>query len=66
MVNDQILLELAATSNLSATDAEVDVKFNEFKSQYTEEKFKDLLKDQKMSADDIRDELARASPSTNW
>src|SRR5262249_56948502 len=42
MVNDQILLELASTASLSATDAEVDVKFNEFKSQYTEEKFKDL------------------------
>src|SRR3954453_23113426 len=57
MINDQILLELASTSNLSATDAEVDVKFNEFKSQYTEEKFKDLLKDQKMTVDDIRSEL---------
>jgi len=60
MVNDQILLELASTSNLSATDAEVDVKFNEFKSQYTEEKFKDLLKDQKMTVDDIRSELRKS------
>src|SRR5215475_10537966 len=60
MVNDQILLELASTANLSATDAEVDVKFNEFKSQYTEEKFKDLLKDQKMSVDDIRNELRKS------
>ncbi len=60
MVNDQILLELASTANLSATDAEVDVKFNEFKSQYTEEKFKDLLKDQKMTVDDIRSELRKS------
>jgi len=60
MVNDQILLELASTANLSATDAEVDVKFNEFKSQYTEEKFKDLLKDQKMTVDDIRNELRKS------
>jgi peptidyl-prolyl cis-trans isomerase SurA len=60
IVNDKILLELASAANLSATDAEVDVKFNEFKSQYTEEKFKDLLKDQKMSVDDIRNELRKS------
>jgi len=60
MINNQILLELASAANLNATDAEVDVKFNEFKSQYTEEKFKDLLKDQKMSVDDIRNELRKS------
>ena len=60
MINDQILLELASASSLSATDAEVDVKFNEFKSQYTEEKFKDLLKEQKMTIDDIRNELRKS------
>src|SRR5215510_9990000 len=38
MINDQILLEHASAANLSASDAEVDVKFNEFKNQYTEEK----------------------------
>jgi peptidyl-prolyl cis-trans isomerase SurA len=60
LINNQILLEMASTSNLNATDAEVDVKFNEFKSQYTEEKFKDLLKDQKMTIDDIRGELRKS------
>jgi peptidyl-prolyl cis-trans isomerase SurA len=60
MINDQILLEMASGSGLSATDAEVDVKFNEFKSQYTEEKFKDLLKEQKMTIDDIRNELRKS------
>src|SRR5215472_7104040 len=59
MINDQILLEQAAAANLNATDAEVDVKFNEFKTQYTEEKFKDLLKEQKMTIDDIRNELRK-------
>src|SRR6266571_5699269 len=53
MINNQILLEMASAAGLSATDAEVDVKFNEFKNQYTEEKFKDLLKEQKMTIDDI-------------
>src|SRR5213594_3623914 len=60
LINDQILLELASSAGLSATDAEVDVKFNEFKNQYTEEKFKDLLKEQKMTIDDIRNELRKS------
>lgn len=60
LINNQILLEQATASNLNATDAEVDVKFNEFKSQYTEEKFKELLKDQKMTVDDIRNELRKS------
>src|SRR5688572_26729356 len=59
LINDQILLEQAAAANLSASDAEVDVKFNEFKSQSTEEEFQKLLKDQKMSVDDIRAELRK-------
>src|SRR5262245_34191713 len=55
LINDQILLERAAAANLSASDAEVDVKFNEFKSQgqYTEEKFQELLKEQKTTTEDI-------------
>src|SRR5262245_9625512 len=57
MINNQILLEQAAKGNLSASDAEVDVKFNEFKNQYTEEKFQELLKQQKMAVDDIRAEF---------
>jgi peptidyl-prolyl cis-trans isomerase SurA len=60
MINDQILLEQAAAANLSASDAEVDVKFTEFKSQYpTEEKFQEFLKEQKLSIDDIRAELRK-------
>src|SRR5947209_2854274 len=60
MINDQILLEQASTSGLSATDAEVDVKFNEFKNQYTADKFQDLFKEQKMSTDKIRNELRKS------
>jgi len=60
MINDQILLEHSAAGNLSASDAEVDVKFNEFKSQYTEEKFQDLLKQQKITVEDIRNELRKS------
>lgn len=59
MINDQILLQMADAAGLNASDAEVDVKYNEFKSQYTEEKFQELLKDQKMTVDDLRDELRK-------
>jgi peptidyl-prolyl cis-trans isomerase SurA len=59
LINDQILLEQASAANLSASDAEVDVKYNEFKSQYTEEKLQQLLKEQKMTADDIRNEMRK-------
>jgi peptidyl-prolyl cis-trans isomerase SurA len=60
MINDQIFLELASKQQLTATDAEVDVKFNEFKSQYTEEAFKQTLDQQKMSVDDIKAELRKS------
>jgi peptidyl-prolyl cis-trans isomerase SurA len=60
MINDQILLEQASTTGLNATDSEVDVKFNEFKNQYTDDKFKELLKEQKMSTDEIRNELRKS------
>ena len=60
MINDQIFLELAAKQQLTATDAEVDVKFNEFKSQYTEEAFKETLVQQKMTIDDIKAELRKS------
>jgi peptidyl-prolyl cis-trans isomerase SurA len=60
MINDQILLKMASDANLNATDAEIDVKFNEFKSQYTEEKFNELLSQQKMTVDEIRNELRKS------
>ncbi|HEY2382341.1 MAG TPA: peptidylprolyl isomerase [Terriglobia bacterium] len=60
LINNQILLELASAANLNATDAEVDVKFNELKSQGTEEQFKEMLKNQKMTVDDVRSELRKS------
>jgi peptidyl-prolyl cis-trans isomerase SurA len=60
MINDQILLEQAAAASLSASDAEVDVRFNEFKSRYSEEKLQELLKEQKMTVDDVRAELRKS------
>ena len=59
MINDEILMERATTAGLAATDSEVDLKFNEFKSQYSEEAFQAQLKTQNMTVEDIRKELRK-------
>jgi len=59
MINDEILLQMASANGLTATDAEVETKFTDLKSQYTEEKFQGMLKDQKMTADDIKAEMRK-------
>ena len=60
MINDEILMEMATTKGLAATDSEVDLKFNEFKSQYSEEAFQAQLKAQSMTVEDIRHELRKS------
>jgi peptidyl-prolyl cis-trans isomerase SurA len=60
MINDRILLEMAAAGGLTATDAEVDSKFAELKTQYTAEQFEEMLKTQKMSVDDIKSEMRKS------
>jgi peptidyl-prolyl cis-trans isomerase SurA len=60
MINDEILLQMAASSGLNATDAEVDTKFTDAKSQMTEEQFQESLKQQKMTADDVKAEMRKA------
>jgi peptidyl-prolyl cis-trans isomerase SurA len=60
MINDEILLQMAASSGLNATDAEVDTKFTDFKSQFTEEQFQENLKAQKLTADDIKAQMRKA------
>ena len=59
MINDEILLQMASSSGLNATDAEVETKFTDLKSQYTEEKFQEMLKQQKMTAEDIKAEMRK-------
>lgn len=60
MINDRILLEMAGQAGLTASDAEVDVKFNEFKSQYTAEQFQNVLKQQKLSVDEVKNEMRKS------
>jgi peptidyl-prolyl cis-trans isomerase SurA len=59
LINSEILLERAAQMNLVATDAEVEDKFTESKSPYTEEEFQKKLKESGLSVDDLKNELRR-------
>jgi peptidyl-prolyl cis-trans isomerase SurA len=59
LVNSEILLERAAKMNLVATDAEVEDKFTESKSPYTEEEFQKKLKDTGLTVDDLKSEIRR-------
>ena len=60
LIMNNILMEMAAEASLTATDAEVDVKYNEFRNQYTEEGFQELLEEQGVSVEDIREEFHRS------
>jgi peptidyl-prolyl cis-trans isomerase SurA len=59
LINDEILMQRAAKDNLTAAEAEVTSKFADFKKDYTEEKFQQFLKDQGITTDDLRRELAK-------
>jgi peptidyl-prolyl cis-trans isomerase SurA len=59
LVNNEILLERAKKLNLEASDGEVEDKFTELKSPFTEEEFQRQLKARNMSVDDIRRDLRR-------
>jgi len=60
MIDDEILLQMAAAQGLNATDAEVETKYTDFKSQYTEEQFQESLKQQKIQPEDIKADMRKA------
>jgi peptidyl-prolyl cis-trans isomerase SurA len=59
LINNEILLERAKKLNLEASDGEVEDKFTELKSPYTEDEFQRKLKDQGASVDDLKSDLRR-------
>ena len=59
LINSEILLERATKANLVASDAEVEDKFTESKSPYTEEEFQKKLKESGLTVDDLRNDLRR-------
>jgi peptidyl-prolyl cis-trans isomerase SurA len=59
LVNSEILVERANKMNLVASDAEVEDKFTESKSPYTEEEFQKKLKETGLTVDDLRSDIRR-------
>src|SRR5246127_46369 len=59
LVNNEILLERAKKLNLEASDGEVEDKFTEMKSPYTEEEFQRQRKGGGVSVDDLKRDLRR-------
>jgi peptidyl-prolyl cis-trans isomerase SurA len=59
LVNNEILIERANKMNLIASDAEVEDKFTESKSPYTEEEFQKKLKDTGLTVDDLKSDIRR-------
>src|SRR5450432_4494400 len=57
LINNEILLERAKKLNLEATDGEVEDKFTELKSPFTEEEFQRQLKERNVSVDDLKSSL---------
>jgi peptidyl-prolyl cis-trans isomerase SurA len=57
LINNEILLERAKKLNLEASDGEVEDKFTEMKSPYTEEEFQKQLKQGGISVDDLKRNL---------
>ena len=59
LINNEILLERAKKLNLEASDGEVEDKFTELKSPYTEDEFQRQLKERNVSVADLKSDLRR-------
>ena len=59
LINNEILIERAKKLNLEASDGEVEDKFTELKSPYTEDEFQRQLKERGVSVDDLKRDLRR-------
>jgi peptidyl-prolyl cis-trans isomerase SurA len=59
LINNEILLERAKKLNLEASDGEVEDKFTELKSPFTEDEFQRQLKDRNVSVTDLKSDLRR-------
>ena len=60
MIEDEILMRRAEKLGLLATDEEVDRKYNEIKSPFTQEEFDKRLQDQKITMTDFKRDIRRS------
>ena len=59
LINNDILIQRARKLGLEATDGEVEDKFTEFKSPYTEDEFQRTLKDRGVTTDDLKQDIRK-------
>jgi peptidyl-prolyl cis-trans isomerase SurA len=59
LISNEALMELAQKQSMVATDGEVEDKFTEAKSTYTEEEFQKQLRDGGLTVDDLKQEIRR-------
>ncbi|MBV8438077.1 MAG: SurA N-terminal domain-containing protein [Silvibacterium sp.] len=57
LIDQEIVMQRAASLNLSASDEEVDSRINEIKAPYTQEEFNKLLSDKHMTLDDMKRQI---------
>jgi peptidyl-prolyl cis-trans isomerase SurA len=60
MIDDEILMRRAEKLGLLATDADVDLKYNEYKSPFSQEEFDQRLKDKKITLADFKRDIRRS------
>jgi peptidyl-prolyl cis-trans isomerase SurA len=59
MIDNEIMLQRAEKASLMAGDADVEAKFNELKSPYTQEEFQKQLQSRKMTVEELKAQLRR-------
>jgi len=59
MIDERLLLQEAKRLGITASDEELAEEYARFKSQYTEENFQQMLKEQQVSYDDWKDQRRR-------
>lgn len=59
VIHNEILLQKAAESGLLATDSEVENRFTEMKTPFTEDEFQKRLKDQGITVEQLKNDLRR-------
>lgn len=59
LINDELLLQRAKQLGIDAKDGEVEDKFTEVKSPFTEEEFQKQLKDRDVTVDDLKQDIRR-------
>ncbi len=59
MIDNEIMLQRAEREGLMAVDSDVEARFNEMRTPYTEEEFKKQLNDRKMTTEDLKAQLRK-------